>query len=68
MRSDYYKYTYRNCVMFVEHDVYDDCVKRFHTVIDRTSGQSHPISYSPYMDPTIEEFQTIVDRILGDNT
>jgi len=65
MREDYYRYNYRNCIMFVEHDHYDDCVKRFHTVIDRGTGQRHSISHSPYTDPTVEEFKAIVDRILG---
>lgn len=64
MYSDYYRYNYRNCVMLVEHDIYDDCVKRFHTLIDRNTGQRHSISHSPYSDPTQEEFQTIVDSIL----
>ena len=65
MYSDYYRYDYRNCVLFVEHDIYDDCVKRFHSVVDRSTGQTHRVSHSPYSDPTAEEFKNIVDQILG---
>lgn len=60
---EYYRYNYRNCVMYVEVEHDYEIVKRFHYVIDCTTGKQYPIDHSPYSDPTVEQFKASVDGI-----
>lgn len=55
---------YRGFCLEVELDRDEDCIKRFHYAVSRKTGRSYPFNYSPYRNPSFEEFQTIVNNLV----
>lgn len=55
---------YKGFYLEVEEDREEDCIKRFHYAVSTHTGKWYPIHYSPYRNPSDEEFARIVDEII----
>lgn len=54
---------YRGFYLEIEEDREEDCIKRFHYAVSTKTGRRYPIHYSPYRNPSNEEFRKIVDEL-----
>lgn len=54
---------YRGFYLEIEEDREEDCIKRFHYAVSTKTGRWYPIHYSPYRNPSDEEFRAIVDEL-----